>query len=83
MVFAFLKEDSPFIQIVHSVRKFGGEPFNPAGYHHQVIGFIWDHVQGVNPVAILVKGDAWKWTKGSVVLHMVNLWTFYSGNDKR
>ena len=40
MVFVFMKEGSPFIQIVYSVGKFGGDPFNPAKYQDQIIGFM-------------------------------------------
>ena len=40
MVFVFMKEGSPFIQILYSVGKFGGDPFNPAKYQDQIIGFM-------------------------------------------
>ena len=32
MVFAFNKAGSPFIQLVHSVENFEGDPFNPTKY---------------------------------------------------
>ena len=86
MVFAFMKEGSPFIKIVHSVGKFGGEKFSPAKYQDQsqVIGLLGDRVQGVNTVAIFVENHAWKWTKDKIVLDIiVSLAAFYSDLNKR
>ena len=40
MILAFMTGGSPFIQIVYSVGKFGGNPLNPAKYQGWVIGFI-------------------------------------------
>ena len=73
MVFALMKEGSPFIQIVHSVRKFGGDPLNPDEYQDQIRSFVGGRVQRVEPVAILVKDDAWKWSTGKAVTGIVNL----------
>ena len=45
MVFVFMKVGSFFIQLVHSVGKFGGDPFDPAKYRGRVIGFVGDRIQ--------------------------------------
>ena len=42
MIFAIMKGGSPFIQIVHSVGKFGGDLFNPAEYQGWVIYLVGD-----------------------------------------
>ena len=45
MVFVFMKVGSFFIQLVHSVGKFAGDPFDPAKYRGRVIGFVGDRIQ--------------------------------------
>ena len=55
MVFAFMKVGSPFIQLVHSAGKFGGDHSNPTEYQGHIIGFVGDGIQGVNPAAILAE----------------------------
>ena len=78
MVFVFKEVGSPFIQLVHSVGKFGGDHSNPTEYQGHIIGFVGDGIQGVNLAAILVEQDeVWKWMKATVVKDIVNLATFY------
>ena len=36
MAFALIKEGSPSIQVVHSLAKFSGDPFNPDKYQGQI-----------------------------------------------
>ena len=81
MVFAFMKVGRPFIQLVHSVDKFGGDHFDPAEYQGRVICFVGDRIQGVTPAAILVKDELWKWTRSKVVRKIVKLGTLYSDTN--
>ena len=67
IVFALMKEGSPFIQVVPSVAEFGGDSFNPVEYHGHTIGFAGDCVQGMEPILILIRDDACKWTEYKVV----------------
>ena len=77
MVFVFKEVGSPFIQLVHSVGKFGGDHSNPTEYQGHIIGFVGDGIQGVNLAAIRVEDDIWKWTKAKAVKDIFNLATFY------
>ena len=45
MVFVFMKVGGPFIQLVHSVGKFGGDPFNPVEYQGWALGFVGERIQ--------------------------------------
>ena len=83
MVFVFNKEESAFIQLVHSVGKFGGDPFNPTEYQGKVIGFVGDRIHCVYPAAILVEDEVWKWTKEKVVKDAVRLASSYGEASNR
>ena len=58
---------------MHSVAKFGGDPFNLAKYQRQMIGFVGGHAQGMEPVAIIVEDDAWKWIDAKVMTNPILL----------
>ena len=77
VVFAWIKEGSPYIQLLHSATKFEGGPFNPAEYQGGFIEFVGNIIMGVNPYAILVEDSAWDWTRAKVVKDMVTLANFW------
>ena len=68
VVFAMMKEGSPYIHLMHSAAWFGGDPFCPAEYQEKIIGFVGDRFVGINPNAIVIKDELWVWSDNIVKL---------------
>ena len=83
VVFAWNKAGSPYIQLVHSAAHFGWDPFNPAEYQTEFIGFVCNRIIGGNPYAILLEDAFWNWTRAKVVKDIVKLTTFFNVTTNR
>ena len=83
MVFVWNKAGSQYIQFVHSAAKFMGDPFNPAEYQTEFIGFVCNRIMGGNPYAILLEDAFWNWTRAKVVKDIVKLTTFFDVTTNR
>ncbi len=62
--FAFMRANSPYITLCHSIGKFCGEPGDKnKGLHGQCIAFVGDRKMDRDPMVAILPTEAWEWTQ--------------------
>ena len=72
-----------FVRVVHSVHKYYGQMFHPSTFDDKIIGFVGDRADGVDPSAVILSREHFRWVELDAVTSELELATFYSAPENK
>lgn len=84
-VFVFMKQNSPYLHVIHSLGKFSGDLVVESDYNDSVIGFVGNRAGRVEPIPIEITNDMWSWKDHEIATDIIKVASFgeKEGNEDK
>lgn len=84
-VFAFMKQNSPYLHVIHSLGTFAGDLVVESDYNDSVIGFVGNRAGSLEPIPIEFTNDMWSWKDFEIATDIIKVTSFgeKEGNDDK
>ena len=84
-VFVFMKQNNPYLHIIHSLGKFAGDLVVESDYNDSVIGFVGNRAGRLEPIPIEITNDMWSWKDYEIATDIIKVTSFgeKEGNDDK